>query len=1001
MSLKKAGFSNQRPHILSVFMVFFLLIVLALSFPKVQATDSSNILVWGQVTDAVTGQSIPDATIAVWEINTRWYEASDLIELLETDVNGSYRVSFEGTFKKQYEGSSHFYSVFYRVYAYHDDPSTPGYDYLPMFSDLMKGGEANIDFKMIPAASILLEDEEVLFVDSPRPPSEYVFTVMSREKLPDGCVVEYGEWSQSRFINASFNHVIIPANTDIQIEVKTLGIISKTGQDYHSFVMDDPKFFLGKGELTRVNVMQYSIPYNINIATSVIDLTETHIIEAEQKGLYTTAERQDLKMVWVLIESAEDKLIEGSYKASYADIREAYLKAVQIDGTIQRLYADAATSVYVIILFLAFTSTAISHIFFVHKNKQVLVTGILYIVFLTILFNVYYGSQIVEFPSLVGVAGLSIFTSTSIVLILPRVFPQRIAVTFSIAKRSLLRRKSRFILTLITIIVMVMGFVSLTSFTMEHGFISKTIGTLDIGSEGVLVREPLPRLPSLLGYDSPVMVATFTALEISDLEWLQRNPEVTLVSPKVENIAFRYPLGFLLTPVNKLSVYGVLGLSYNEVEISEFDNLLVEGRFLHDAEEDSILISVQAAKTLNVEVGEHLVLDIGGSTLELELVGLLDDNLLRQITDYDGSPIIPKKLIVSTEEGKVIEERIAPCDPSEVVILNWQTAMDLSSFILLSMIDVLLEDSVDPLIFSRQLALTRDFWIWTVVNERINFFGSMPYFEAKGLSIFVPWLIAIMTVVMTMINVIYERRDEVSILSSVGLNPTHITSIFGAEALIIGIIGGGVGYLLGQGSYKLASLLSMDILVEQKVSALWSFASLAIAITTVLVGAFIALKFSTIITPSLLRRWSVEGRGHFMGEPWILNIPFKVKEEELNSMFDYVIARFRRYLKSKGIDETIGAVKLVEDEKDGGSIRTVDFNYLLGERSKLGSFPFKLIAKREENEETYFLKVICKGPEDIVEETVSFLRMSIVEWSATKERKAKRFGLASSKTRKQ
>jgi len=36
----------------------------------------------------------------------------------------------------------------------------------------------------------------------------------------------------------------------------------------------------------------------------------------------------------------------------------------------------------------------------------------------------------------------------------------------------------------------------------------------------------------------------------------------------------------------------------------------------------------------------------------------------------------------------------------------------------------------------------------------------------------------------------------------------------------------------------------------------------------------------------------------------------------------------------------------------------------------------------------YFLEANCKGPEDVVKETVSYLRMSIIEWSAIKERRS-------------
>ena len=201
---------------------------------------------------------------------------------------------------------------------------------------------------------------------------------------------------------------------------------------------------------------------------------------------------------------------------------------------------------------------------------------------------------------------------------------------------------------------------------------------------------------------------------------------------------------------------------------------------------------------------------------------------------------------------------IQVCDPSEVVVTNWQTASKLSSVALLSRIDVITKGSTDLLQFAREIALERDYLVWADVGGTISLVGLTQYLEAEGTSIFIPWLIVILDVIVVMANAIYERRKEVSILSSIGLNPTQITSLFGAEALIIGVLGGGLGYFMGLSSYKVMALLSAGIVVRQKVSFEWSLASLAISMSAVLIGTFVALRSSVIITPSQLRRWTQE-----------------------------------------------------------------------------------------------------------------------------------------------
>lgn len=248
------------------------------------------------------------------------------------------------------------------------------------------------------------------------------------------------------------------------------------------------------------------------------------------------------------------------------------------------------------------------------------------------------------------------------------------------------------------------------------------------------------------------------------------------MAPKFENWPTRYYLGSLSTPGQKVSLFGVLGFApTTEAEVTGFDNLLVEGqgRYLYDDEEDVIVISVETADILNVKAGDEVMLRIGGTSLNVTVVGILEDHGLSHILDFDGLPMIPDKLIITVEDGVLTEARVESCESTEVVMTNWQTASKLSSHMFLSKIDILAEDSVDLLVFARQIALERDYWVWAVTEGQVHRFGFMTYHEAKGVSIFIPWSIVILNVVFTMVNAIYERKGELVILSSVGLNPTH------------------------------------------------------------------------------------------------------------------------------------------------------------------------------------------------------------------------------------
>ena len=86
----------------------------------------------------------------------------------------------------------------------------------------------------------------------------------------------------------------------------------------------------------------------------------------------------------------------------------------------------------------------------------------------------------------------------------------------------------------------------------------------------------------------------------------------------------------------------------------------------------------------------------------------------------------------------------------------------------------------------------------------------------------------------------------------------HVAELFVAEASIIGFIGGAFGYLLGISGYRLASLIG-GLQVREKVSVEWGIISVLVSGLTAIAASLIpALRSSTLVTPSLLRRWRIE-----------------------------------------------------------------------------------------------------------------------------------------------
>jgi ABC-type lipoprotein release transport system permease subunit len=605
---------------------------------------------------------------------------------------------------------------------------------------------------------------------------------------------------------------------------------------------------------------------------------------------------------------------------------------------------------------------------------------VLLIIFLSIFYVVYPGSRLITFPEFIGYSGAATGGVYLLSLILRHVLRDKTVSTFALSKRNLRRRQTRFILTLITVLVLVMSFVSFTSFATGYGFTVQREGSPPQSNQEAWIKVQAPQ--STIGSSF-----SFVPVDTITMDSLYQNTEILTIAPKRTTQPELLPLGSFESPQTSqpITYRGVIGIVPEIEDIStQLSEIIVEGRFLKETDTHGVLLEQQLAHEEGITVNTVLTFDPRHSVLTLPnvtVIGLFDSQRLRAINELNGDPILPTKLFQFDLESFPVEKE---CRPQEVIIT---TFADTPAFARaeISRLNLQVDPTIAPTM-AKELALGQGLIAWFVDNGNLHLAQVAEYLESRGSVIFVPWIIVIFNVIITMLNSIYESRKEISILSSVGLNPTDIIGLFIAEAAVIGILGGGLGYLVGISNYKVLSSLSIVIEVRPKISVLWSFASITLSIAAVLVGALVALRSSVVITPSLLRRWRVKKDVHRMGEPWIIDIPFKVMDREIENLFDYVSARYHRYLKSIGTNPEVGDIRRYGTETEEEITKTLEFHYLLGSSmgSRVGSFPFQLVASKAVSDEAFTFQVICKGGEDTTEDTVSFLRMSIIEWSTYK-----------------
>jgi putative ABC transport system permease protein len=727
-------------------------------------------------------------------------------------------------------------------------------------------------------------------------------------------------------------------------------------------VSSDTQQPLAQGTLTDFNVVGPTLPYNLGLVESAIAEVSPRIEAMEVQGFYLVREKGLIASAEAGYAQALQDYNSSNYDTAFYEAKSSFIGARSTLADLNNLATDAASSVYIIIGFLAVASVSAGFLLVDSRLMQAALGSGLYACSLIVLNRVYPGTAATPLQGFLLTAAVSYVAVVVVAIFLPKLLgggsgDGRVKLSailvpvFSIAKRSLKRRRLRFILTLISLMVLVMSFVSLTSLSEGYGLITTKAGSAS-SNQGVLLRA------STWTAAQP----TFIPLPSSEAAWLLKQPEVKMISMKVENAPQQSPI----TSIARNRIYSIIGVdASNETQILPIASTLASGKFPGPGE---VALSVTLAGQLGLKLGDSVKL----RDQTLTLVGLLDDASLATLTDLDRSSYIPDKWVNLSPPGDPPYWERQSTLPSEAALLDASTA---SLFQVLGVTRIAMK--VDPAgqdTFAEKLAVERGYETWSATSTGVTYAALSNYLEGKGLPLIIPWAIVVLNVVVTMLNSLFERRREISILSSVGLNPAEISSIFVAEASITGFIAGGLGYLAGLAFYRVMPFLGLALEVQQKVSSVWTLAAIGISISAVLVGAFAALRSSIVITPSLTRKWKLEEGEGGLDKPWVVTVPLKLEIPEVDGFVGYLEGR----LHALENDQVRLTTRVRVEAR--GNTKVVSFIYK-SYQSTTGNFYTKNSVFVEPGEEGYTVRLESAGGQDWAHETGSLIRQIAMEWS--------------------
>lgn len=758
-------------------------------------------------------------------------------------------------------------------------------------------------------------------------------------------------------LNITGNTLIVPSETYFSILVsitvggrRTIVEIGNSTQPIRlsknaKIYLDQPAFLQVKSYQTLVN--------------ETVESAERHVEETRNIGLYVGLELYRLEQIErssLAVLNASDPIKILAYQ------QEAVMSSVLIINAIQNIVRETRTNQIIVFVIVAILSLSVGSIIAERKDQYAMFTAITFIVLMTIAYQV--------FPGLSRITTLELQTGIYIVIIMfllvflapyfLEIKSERgvslipallIAISYSIG--NLKKRKLRTTLTLVSITIMIIAISTLTSIRMS------------LTTNAIMVAKTWPA-------DKPpvsMVIKPSGPLTLEDFSFIGAQREVSRIDYKVIT-----PVAYgALDYVSEVPIYGVRGVSEGDPSISliksaTYPEHAIESLFNNS---NTVLISRYLAARADVDVGMTIVF----RGVRLKVAGIFDGGLVNVIKEPDGSHFLPMYILPGFENGP------QPVPADNLLITDAFTAQRLGGYV--SALYCTFKDNAQAREVSRRLALLANYSVITMPSsEGITYYFRGGSVEVFGATVLIPMIITVLNIMLLFYTLVYERRNEIFIFSSVGLNPTHISSLFIVEAGVFGFIGGGIGYILSMIIFKVFDVSNMIIPIDVKTTPIDMLSLIMMAFLTAMVSSTIpALKAAKIATPSLLRRWRIEEKVVKEGV-WTVRIPVRIPSEKVEMFVNYLYERLPQ--SSTALELVISDVAREEKLDENGNISySVSFRY-----GKGGNRPFTALTTIEvkKDGEEYAAYVHTKSLyavmlESNAHEVITHVRKLVLEWS--------------------
>jgi len=495
---------------------------------------------------------------------------------------------------------------------------------------------------------------------------------------------------------------------------------------------------------------------------------------------------------------------------------------------------------------------------------------------------------------------------------------------FMLGISNLRRRKTRTLLTSLTIVLLTFTVLSFTSFetSVAHNVIPTDY---DMTYQGILIRRR--DWSTIETHAAATLMDQWKQGKVAKRMWLcSQDPNESK------------PLELArLDDARQATVWGMLGLDTVEQEITQPAKTLAYGEWFHESLEgypEVVILPDAVASRLGINENNYRDARLKFFGKEISVAGIVRSADFGQIHDIDSEIITPVNYREqAAREGKAGQAggqamtvsdtgdlKMRPEEQPPEQYEHWP-AGDIAIFpndflkrfqeASIRSIAVGLEDYAKEEIqemLGNYVPRSRLILFSGIRDEDgqggVWLYSSRDALSARGMqALFLPIAIASLIVFNTMLGSVYERLREIAVYTSCGLAPVHVAALFLAEASVFATMG---GYLLGQSVAKVVTGMGTLAGINLNYSSVSAVYTILLVVTL-----YPARKAVQISVPDETKKMKLPKPS---GDVWEFVFPFTVSPVEALGLTTFIYDYFKSHNEDSGGVFCADSVKVERDE---------------------------------------------------------------------------------------